>query len=157
MASHRTATAVVTTALSLGALITASCSDTSTDAASDATIVVQPSSDDSSAGVRLVTPEEGAAIKADAPADLVVLDVRTPEEFAEGHLDGAIMVDFYAADFTDQLADLDPDVPYLLYCRSGSRSGQAAALMEELGFVDVANVDGGILAWSDAGLDVVDQ
>ncbi len=106
-------------------------------------------------GVRVVSATVGAAIQADPPDDLVILDVRTPEEFAEGHLEGAVMVDFYEADFTDRLAELDPDVPYLLYCRSGNRSGQTAELMKELGFSDVADVDGGILAWAASDLPVI--
>jgi len=105
--------------------------------------------------LRLVSVQEGAAIQAEPPSDLVILDVRTPEEFAEGHLDGAVMIDFYDLDFADQLAELDPDVPYLLYCRSGNRSGQTLAIMEELGFSDVADVDGGINQWQAAGLPVV--
>ena len=84
-----------------------------------------------------------------------MLDVRTPEEFAEGHLDGAVLVDFYDADFADQLAELDPDVPYLVYCRSGNRSGQTLDVMEQLGFTSAVDVDGGIVAWQDAGLPVV--
>lgn len=107
---------------------------------------------ESSTGIRLVSPEAGAAILDESPPDLVVLDVRTPEEFADGHLADATMLDFYADDFADRLAELDPEVPYLIYCRSGNRSGQTRALMEDLGFTDVADVDGGILAWSDAGL-----
>ena len=83
-----------------------------------------------------------------------MLDVRTPEEFAEGHLEGAVLVDFYDADFAEQLAALDTDVPYLVYCRSGNRSGQAMGVMEELGFTSAADIDGGIVAWVDAGLPV---
>ncbi len=109
---------------------------------------------DESAGVRVVSVEEAAAIAENPPSDLVVLDVRTAEEFAEGHLEGAMMIDFYADDFADQLAALDPSVPYLLYCRSGNRSDQAAAMMSDLGFVDVADVDGGIAAWTANGLPV---
>lgn len=105
-------------------------------------------------GLRLVSPEAGAELLQDPPDDLVVLDVRTAEEFDEGHLADATMLDFYAPDFADRLAELDPDVPYLIYCRSGNRSGQTLALMEDLGFTDVADVDGGILAWGDAGLPV---
>lgn len=111
--------------------------------------------DASTGGLRLVSVDDGAALQDDPPDDLVILDVRTPEEFAEGHLDGAIMVDFYDDDFADQLAELDPDVPYLLYCRSGNRSGQTLAMMEDLGFTDVADVDGGINAWGEAGLPTV--
>ena len=107
------------------------------------------------AGLRLVSASEGAEIQASPPDDLVILDVRTPEEFAAGHLEGATMIDFYGADFADQIADLDPDVPYLLYCNSGNRSGQTIQLMEELGFTDVADVNGGIQAWNAANLPTV--
>ena len=88
------------------------------------------------------------------PARLVVLDVRTPDEFAEGHLPGAILVDFYEPDFPSRLQALDPGVPYLVYCRSGARSGRTEQLMGQLGFADVTDVEGGILAWIDAGLPV---
>ncbi len=108
-----------------------------------------------SAGVRLVTAETGAEIAANPPDDLIVLDVRTAEEYAEGHIDGAFVIDFYRSDFADQIAALDPDRPYLLYCRSGNRSGETATLMADLGFGDVAEIDGGILAWNDAGLPTV--
>lgn len=92
---------------------------------------------------------------ANPPADLVILDVRTQEEFDEGHLEGAIMIDFYRDDFAEQLAQLDPEVPYLLYCRSGNRSGQTTATLSDLGFLNVADIDGGILAWNDANLTTV--
>lgn len=152
MASHRTTVSLIV-ALTIGVSLVAGCSEDTADASQES--VAKADAADTGPGVRLVTPQDGAAIQADPPADLVVLDVRTTEEFAEGHLDGAIMVDFYAPDFADQLADLDPDVPYLLYCRSGNRSGQAADLMADLGFADVADIDGGIVAWADAGLEIV--
>ena len=85
------------------------------------------------------------------PEGLVVLDVRTPEEFAGQRLPEATMIDFYEPDFANRIADLDRDAPYLLYCRSGNRSAETRALMEELGFTDVRDVDGGILAWLDSG------
>ncbi|NND75776.1 MAG: rhodanese-like domain-containing protein [Ilumatobacter sp.] len=106
----------------------------------------------SPAGIVLVSPADAASTIAAPLDDLVILDVRTPEEFAEGHIDGAVMIDFYRADFADELAKLDPDVPYVLYCRSGNRSGQTAAMMDQLGFESVQDVDGGILAWQQAGL-----
>jgi rhodanese-related sulfurtransferase len=102
-----------------------------------------------------ISPQQASSVIASPPADLVVLDVRTPEEYAEGHLDGAVLVDFYDADFADQLSQLDPDVPYLVYCRSGNRSGQTLTMMEQLGFASAADVDGGIVAWQDAGLPIV--
>jgi phage shock protein E len=105
-------------------------------------------------GISTISVETAAAITDNPPDDLVVLDVRTPEEFAEGHLEGAVLVDFYAADFAEQLAALDTDVPYLVYCRSGNRSAQAMGVMEQLGFASAADIDGGIVAWADAGLPV---
>ena len=103
-------------------------------------------------GIRLVSPSTAADIQSAPPDDLVVLDVRTPEEFAEGHLEGAMMIDFYRDDFAMRIAELDPSVPYLIYCRSGNRSGQTADIMADLGFDDVAEIDGGILAWLGADL-----
>ena len=85
----------------------------------------------------------------------VVLDVRTAEEFAAGHLPNAFNVDFYQADFRERLAGLERDVPYLIYCRSGKRSGQAYELMMELGFSQVNDLSGGITAWRKADLPVV--
>jgi rhodanese-related sulfurtransferase len=111
-----------------------------------------PTAQVADSGVRVVEPAEAAAVLDDAPADLVVLDIRTPEEFAGGHLPGAVNLDFYEPDFRQQLAELDRDVPYILYCRSGNRSGQARQMMQELGFADVVDVAGGIVAWQQAGL-----
>lgn len=103
-------------------------------------------------GLRVVNPDEAAEYLFESPPEgLVVLDVRTPDEFAGGRLPDAQLLDFYRTDFADRLAELPKDVPYLLYCRSGNRSGQTRALMEQMGFTDVADVNGGIAAWLDAG------
>lgn len=106
------------------------------------------------AGVELVSAQAAYDVTAEAPTDLVVLDVRTPDEFGEGHLADAVNVDFYAADFEGNLAALDKDVPYVLYCRSGNRSGTTAQLMRDLGFTEVYEVEGGILSWAEAGLPI---
>lgn len=141
----------------LATILAASCGSSiePTATATDQTPESAESVDSSTPGIRLISPEDGAAIQSDPPADLVILDVRTSEEFAESHLEGAVMIDFYRDDFADQLAELDPDVPYLVYCRSGNRSGQTTTMMEQLGFADVADVDGGIVSWADAGLATV--
>ena len=86
------------------------------------------------------------------PDGLVVLDVRTPEEFEAGHLPGAVLVDFYADDFVARIQELERGVPYLVYCHVGGRSARTAQLMTQLGFEDVTDVAGGIAAWTDAGL-----
>lgn len=152
-----TKTRLLLTALLTAFLFAAGCSSSDTATSDDTSEASTESTEADSAGIRLVSASEGAAIQADPPDDLVILDVRTPEEFDEGHLEGAVMLDFYEADFADQLAELDPEVPYLLYCRSGSRSGQTTAIMDDLGFADVADIDGGIVAWSGAGLDLVSE
>jgi rhodanese-related sulfurtransferase len=139
-------------------LILTSCGGGGDSSGDDATVTTRAAEEGSSSlgapSFTSVSPEDAAAITADPPDGLVVLDVRTPEEYAEGHLDGAVLVDFYDADFADQLAALDKDVPYLVYCRSGNRSGQTIPLMQQLGFDSAVDVDGGILAWAGAGLPV---
>ncbi len=85
-----------------------------------------------------------------ANPSVVVLDVRTPAEFAEGHLARAALVNFNASDFRDQIAQFDRSAIYLVYCHSGNRSAQATAIMAQLGFVRVNELDGGIAAWQDA-------
>jgi phage shock protein E len=106
-------------------------------------------------GLRTVVASDAEAVIAAGGEDLVVLDIRTPEEFAEGHIDGALNIDFYAPDFADRLAELDPDARYVMYCRSDNRTGQTMPMLEELGFGDVAEVDGGVVAWAEAGLPLV--
>jgi rhodanese-related sulfurtransferase len=101
----------------------------------------------------LVPPTEAAEVVAEQ-SDVVVLDVRTPEEFADARIAGAINVDYYAADFRDQLDELDKEATYVLYCRSGNRSEDANRIMRDLGFAEVYEVDGGIVAWNGAGLPV---
>jgi len=138
-------------------LLLASCGSDDTATAEGAETAAEATVADAAAeisGISTISAEAAAAITDNPPDDLVVLDVRTPEEFAEGHLEGAVLVDFYAADFAEQLAALDTDVPYLVYCRSGNRSGQALGVMEQLGFTSAVDVDGGIVAWADAGLPV---
>jgi len=107
---------------------------------------------DSDTGVRVVSADAAAETLFENPPDgLVVLDVRTPEEFTQARLQDSVMIDFYEPDFADRIADLDRDAPYLMYCRSGNRSGSARALMEDLGFTNVQDVEGGINAWVGAG------
>lgn len=74
----------------------------------------------------------------------VILDVRTPAEVAEGHLDGALFVDFMADDFRDKIVELDKSANYIVHCRSGNRSGQAIVIMADLGFTGEL-VNGGTL------------
>lgn len=86
--------------------------------------------------------------------DTVVVDVRTPAEFAEGHLKGAVNLDIQDPAFTQEVAALDADVPYAVYCRSGNRSAAAAATMTDAG-LDVTDLGGMADAADSTGLDVV--
>lgn len=79
--------------------------------------------------------------------DKVILDVRTPEETAGGMITDAIHIDFYAADFQEQLNELDKNKPILVYCASGGRSGQTLEIMKSLGFKEAHNLLGGYTSW----------
>ncbi len=87
--------------------------------------------------------------------NFILLDVRTQEEFKSGHLEGAVNLDFYAADFKESLSQMDTGNIYLVYCRSGNRSSTALGIMGELGFKEAYNLLGGIIAWEGEGLPVV--
>lgn len=74
------------------------------------------------------------------PASPIIIDTRTPEEFAAGHLGGAQLIDFNGGEIPGALPDLDPNAEYLVYCRSGNRSGQAIELMAAAGFRNLTNL-----------------
>lgn len=86
---------------------------------------------------------------------VVILDVRTPGEFAEGYIEGAQNIDFQSGNFENEIAALDKNVTYAVYCRSGNRSGQAAKIMHDAGFHDVYNLDGGVIDWTSEGMMLV--
>jgi len=96
--------------------------------------------------------EAKAYLESDRPA---LLDVRTPDEYAAGHLESAVLTDYYAPDFKDKLNKLDKTAKYLIYCRTGKRSAAALKIMQELGFSDARDIAGGITAWTAAGYPVV--
>ena len=102
-----------------------------------------------------MTPSAAASWRAANPATQV-LDVRTEEEFATGHLAKAVLIPWMDKDFATRAAkELDPGKPVLVYCRSGRRSAEAAAALVKLGFAGVRSVEGGILAWEKAKLPIV--
>lgn len=105
-------------------------------------------------------PSTGPAVRASAPpaiavdAATTVVDVRTAEEFAAGHLEGAVNIDVSGPDVEAQLARLDPAAAYVVYCHSGNRSAQAAARMEALGFTEVVDAGGIQQAAAATGLSI---
>lgn len=82
----------------------------------------------------------------------VIIDVRTVDEFAAGHIPGAINID--SATLAEQIDNLDPNGTYLIYCRRGGRSAGVHSLMREAGFSEVYEIEGGISAWQAEGLPV---
>lgn len=79
----------------------------------------------------------------------VILDVRTDDEVAEGIIPNAIHIDIYKGqEFINEIEALDKSKNYYVYCRSGNRSGQACKIMEELGFENAYNLEGGMLQWT---------
>ena len=77
----------------------------------------------------------------------IILDVRTPEEFNAGFIQGAINIDFRQYNFKSEVDKLDKNAHYLIYCRSGARSYDACNLMQSMGFKKLVNMKGGILTW----------
>ena len=85
----------------------------------------------------------------------VILDVRTAEEFKDGHLPNAINMDYYEDDFKTEMAKLSMGNTYVVYCETGGRSASAAKVMRKAGFQNVVELDGGFSAWVDAKLPTV--
>lgn len=81
------------------------------------------------------------------PSEKIILDVRTPEEFNEGHIRNAMLIDFHDPNFKDQVNKLDKQTPVYVYCASGVRSGKAAAIMKEEGFREVYVLAKGFNDW----------
>lgn len=81
----------------------------------------------------------------------MLVDIRTPEEVSEGHLQGALNINFLGENFSQEIEALNKNKTYLLYCRSGSRTRKAADQMQKAGFKKVYMLEGGITAWNAAG------
>jgi rhodanese-related sulfurtransferase len=102
------------------------------------------------AAIQSISPREFQALldRYQGDPDVVLLDVRTPKEFQDGHIDGAILLDYYSSDYVERLKALDREKTYLIYCRSGNRSGKSLAIFEKLGFRRAYHMDTGVIGWS---------
>jgi rhodanese-related sulfurtransferase len=107
----------------------------------------------SSSGVTNVDP--AAFLTTASQAGTVVVDVRTPSEYAAGHIQGAVNIDVEAPTFDAEIAKLDKNATYAVYCHSGRRSGLATDAMGKAGFTHVYNLTGGIADLQSAGGQVV--
>ena len=102
---------------------------------------------------QLMTAIEGKDL-IDSGVALTIIDVRTPDEFATGHLEGAVNSDIEGGQFSTYIATLDKTATYVLYCHSGRRAALAAQAMADAGFTDVHDI-GSIADWQAAGYPVV--
>ena len=107
--------------------------------------------------IKSISVEEAAQLIEDNNnnSDFVILDVRTPSEFESGALENAVNIDFYSETFEEEIAKLDRDTHYLIYCRSGGRSSRVLELVKSLGFSKVYEMRGGINNWMAKGYPVV--
>ncbi len=87
--------------------------------------------------------------------DIIILDIRTPAEFASGHIDGAINIDFKSPDFATKIDALDKTKQYMVHCRSGGRSGRSLPLFQQKGFKHIIHMKDGIIGWNKAGLPLI--
>ncbi len=93
--------------------------------------------------ISVVTPAEFK----ERSVDQTIIDVRTPEEFREGYLEGSVNIDFKNKSFLDQISKLNKTKPVFIYCKSGGRSSLASKEMIKLGFQEVYDLEGGIVNW----------
>ena len=77
----------------------------------------------------------------------ILVDVRTESEFDDGHIKGAINIDYFSSTFSDEISELGLETPVLVYCKSGNRSGKAMKIMNDLRFKEVYNLTGGFKGW----------
>ena len=101
----------------------------------------------------VVSPAVFKQRMSEAPGTLV--DVRTPDEWNEGVIEGARLLDFHAEGFAEAIKKTDASKPVYLYCAVGGRSFKAAQLLEKAGFTHVVELDGGMGAWQEAGYPIV--
>jgi len=87
--------------------------------------------------------------------NFVVIDIRTPQEFQDGHIEGAVNIDYYSPTFVIDLDKLNKTKTYFVYCRIGRRSGEAIGIMRQMGFTSIYRTPGDIVAWTAAGLPLV--
>jgi len=104
--------------------------------------------------IKTISPAEARDLieKNRNSTEFVIIDVRRPDEYASGHIEGAINIE--EAQFGEQIDSLDKNGTYVVYCLGGVRSSRALTLMEEAGFAEVYEIEGGIRAWQAQGYPV---
>lgn len=93
--------------------------------------------------IKVLTPIEFK----EKAANQTIIDIRTPQEYRQGHIDGAVNINYYDSNFMEQIAKYDKNQPIFIYCRSGNRTSPASRKMADFGFKEIYDLDGGILYW----------
>ena len=148
MRRHRFASALL---LATAAAALVACSSDSDDKGGDGGAAATSAAP--ATGYTVLTPQEGKDLLESGTA-LTLIDVRTPTEFASGHIEGAVNSDLEGGAFSQYIADLDKDATYVVYCHSGRRAALAADAMVAAGFTHVYDL-GGIVDWQAAGYPLV--
>lgn len=113
----------------------------------------QSKQNDQSGKITLLTPEEFK----NKSLNQVVIDIRTPQEFSQGHIEDAININYYDRNFLEKIAKYDKSKSIFLYCRSGNRSSSASSKLSELGFEQVYDLKGGIINWSRNNYQIIQE
>ena len=98
-----------------------------------------------------MTPEE-LSLKQE---EIILIDVRTPQEFEQGHLENSVNINIADRSFKEEVGKLDRSEPVYVYCKVGGRSAKAASILREMGFEEVYDLEGGIRNWGKSGMKVV--
>lgn len=101
--------------------------------------------------ITVITPTEFK----EKSVNQAIIDIRTPQEFSEGHIEGAVNINYYDNNFLDQIAKYDKNQPIFIYCRSGNRTTPASKKIADFGFTKIYDLEGGILYWMKNNNDVV--
>ena len=117
------------------------------------TLIGCNNSSDDGTTVELITVEEMDSLL--KLGEVKLIDVRTPQEFAQGHIESAINIDFRNENFEELIAKVDKTKPVAVYCGKGGRSGKCSSFMKKAGFTKIYDLDGGITEWKFNGKKVV--
>ncbi len=101
--------------------------------------------------ISLISPEELNKVN----TDILLIDVRTPEEYASGHLENSVNIDYKAGNFKELIAELDTNQDVYVYCKVGGRSNNSAKMMKKMGFKKIYDLEGGIRNWEKNGLKTI--
>ena len=99
----------------------------------------------------LVSPQELSQVQ----DEIVLIDVRTPQEYEQGHLENSININIAGDSFKEEVEKLDKSQPVYVYCKVGGRSARAASTLKEMGFEEVYDLEGGIRNWESSGMEIV--